>query len=96
MVSEPERDRAEARRGTAAGFPETNEMSFGGSRVGGGRSLRDYRFVSTFLLRTLPQSPSVTAPSRREPLDVRNLRGMGFARSICNTNAKLAIIENEK
>ena len=26
-----------------------------------------------------------------EPLDVRNLRGMGFARSICNTNAKPAI-----
>ena len=24
-------------------------------------------------------------------MDTRNLRGMGFARSICNTNAKLAI-----
>ena len=31
-------------RGTAAGFPETNEMSFGGSRVGGGRSLRNFEF----------------------------------------------------
>ena len=29
-------------RGTAVGFPETNEVSFGGSRVSGGRSLRDY------------------------------------------------------
>ena len=29
-------------RGTAAGFPETNKMSFGGSRVSGGRSLRDF------------------------------------------------------
>ena len=38
-----------------------------GDRVSGGRSLRDFRFVSTFLLHTLPQSPSVTAPSRREP-----------------------------
>ena len=41
-------------------------------REGGGphqrwKELRDFRFVSTFLLRTLPQSPSVTAPSRREP-----------------------------
>ena len=34
-----------------------------------GRSLRAFGFVSTFLLRTLPQSPSVTAPSRREPIE---------------------------
>jgi len=46
--------------------------------------------VSTFLLCTLPQLPSVTAPSRREPLDARNFRGMGFALRLCNTKAKLA------
>ena len=32
-----------------------------------GRSLRDFRVVVSFLLRTLPQSASLTAPSRREP-----------------------------
>ena len=30
-------------------------------------------------------------PSRREPLDARNLRGMGFALRLCNTKAKLEI-----
>ena len=43
-------------RGTAAGFPETNEMSFGGSRVGGGRSLRDFGVLISFIV---PRSPSV-------------------------------------
>ena len=32
-----------------------------------GRSMRDFWVVLTSLYRTLPQSPSVTAPSRREP-----------------------------
>ena len=53
--------------GTAAGFPETNEMSFGGSRDSGGRSLRNFEYRLTSLSRTLPQSASLTAPSRREP-----------------------------
>ena len=61
-----------------------------------GRSLRDFGVRLTLWERTLPQSPSVTAPSRREPWDVRNHRGMGFARCICITKAKLAIKENEK
>ena len=43
-------------RGTAAGFPETNEMSFGGSRVGGGRSLRDFGVLISFIV---TRSPSV-------------------------------------
>ena len=67
-----------------------------GDRVSGGRSLRDFRVVSTFLLRALPQSPTAPAPSRREPLGACNLRGMGFARSLCKTNAKLAIKQNDK
>ena len=37
-------------RGTAAGFPETNETSFGGSRVGGGRSLRDFGVLISFIV----------------------------------------------
>ena len=43
-------------RGTAAGYPETNEMSFGGSRVGGGRSLRDFGVLISFIV---TRSPSV-------------------------------------
>ena len=43
-------------RGTAAGFPETNEMSFGGSRVSGGRSLRDFGVLISFIV---TRSPSV-------------------------------------
>ena len=84
MVSEPERDRAEARRGTAAGFPETNEMSFGGSRVGGGRSLRDFGVLISFIVTRSPSvargKPTAPAPSRREPLYVIPLRivGPGF------------------
>ena len=35
-------------------------------------------------------------PSRREPWDVRNHRGMGFALCLCNTKAKLAIKQNDK
>ena len=34
-----------------------------------GRSLRGFWVALTSLYRTLPQSPSVTAPSRREPID---------------------------
>ena len=40
-----------------------------GDRVSGGRSLRDFELELTLLSRTLPQSASLTAPSRREPLD---------------------------
>ena len=40
-----------------------------GDRVSGGRSLRDFELGLTLLSRTLPQSASLTAPSRREPLD---------------------------
>ena len=66
-----------------------------GDRVSGGRSLRDFEFGLTLLSRILPQSPTAPAPSRREPQDARNLRGMGFARCLrclqrCNTKAKLA------
>ena len=61
-----------------------------------GRSLRDFRVVVSSLLRTLPQSASLTAPSRREPLDACNFRGMGFALCLCNTKAKLAIKQNDK
>ena len=45
----------------------------GGTRMRDGRSLRDPRFFACFIttafpkLRTLPQSPTATAPSRREP-----------------------------
>ena len=35
-------------------------------------------------------------PAEREAWDVRNHRGMGFARCICKTNAKLAIKGNKK
>ena len=37
------------REGDRGRVPETNEMSFWGSCVSGGRSLRDVRFVQTFL-----------------------------------------------
>ena len=37
------------REGDRGGFPETNEMSFGDSRVSGGRSLCNFRFVKTFV-----------------------------------------------
>ena len=67
-----------------------------GDRASGGRSLRDFRAVVSSLLRTLPQSASLTAPSRREPLGARNLRGMGFALCLCKTKAKLAIKQNDK
>ena len=62
-----------------------------GDRDSGGRSLRDFSFALTSLQRALPQSASLTAPSRREPMVECNLRGMGFARCLCNTKAKLAI-----
>ena len=67
-----------------------------GDRVSGGRSLRDFWFVLTLLLRALPHPTSSGAPSRREPLGSCNLRGMGFARcprclQRSNTKAKLAI-----
>ena len=39
----------------------------GGGPRSGGRSLRDFEFNLTSLLRALPQSPSAPAPSRREP-----------------------------
>ena len=45
----------------------------GGTRMRDGRSLRDPHFFACFIttafpkLRTLPQSPTATAPSRREP-----------------------------
>ena len=45
----------------------------GGTRMRDGRSLRDPHFFAYFIttafpkLRTLPQSPTATAPSRREP-----------------------------
>ena len=40
-------------RGTAAGFPETSLPSFGGSRVSGGRSLRDFGICACFILHAL-------------------------------------------
>ena len=67
-----------------------------GDRVSGGRSLRNFRIVVSSLLRTLPQSASLTAPSRREPLVLCIFRGMGFARSLCNIKAKPAIKQNDK
>ena len=39
---------------------------------------------------------SEKAPSEREPLDTCNFSGMGFARCLCNTMAKLAIKQNDK
>ena len=39
---------------------------------------------------------SEKAPSRREPQDALNFRGMGFALCLCNTKAKLAIKQNDK
>ena len=54
-----------ALKGTAAGFPETNEMSFGGSRVSGGRSLRDFRFVLNFIVTRSP-SPDFVGSSLPE------------------------------
>ena len=38
----------------------------------------------------LPLTRFAGALPKGEPLDVRNLRGMGFALSLCNTKAKLA------
>ena len=51
-------------------YNETNEKppsERGGDRVSGGRSLRYFEFVLIPLQRILPQSASLTAPSRREP-----------------------------
>ncbi len=42
----------------------------GGGPRSGGRSLRDFKFKLTSLSRTLPQSATLTAPSRREPFFV--------------------------
>ena len=68
-----------------------------GDRDSGGRSLRDFQFARILLSRALPQSPSAPAPSRREPLVLCIFRGMGFARSVCNTNAKLKeILSHQK
>ena len=67
-----------------------------GDRDSGGRSLRDFSFALTSLQRALLQSASLTAPSRREPLDTCNLRGMGFALCLCNTKAKLAIKQRDE
>ena len=39
----------------------------GGGPRSSGRSLRDFELGLTSLLRTLPQSATLTAPSRREP-----------------------------
>ena len=39
----------------------------GGGPRSGGRSLRSFQYHLTSLSRTLPQSPSAPAPSRREP-----------------------------
>ena len=55
--------------GTRQGFPEANEMSFGGSL----RSVTEgacatLKSDETLLQRALPQSPTAPAPSRREPL----------------------------
>ena len=43
--------------------------------------------------KTIPQSPSATAPFAQGSLGMRSFifRGMGFARCLCNTNVKLAI-----
>ena len=43
--------------------------------------------------KTIPQSPSVTAPFTQGSLWMRSciFRGMGFALSLCNTKVKLAI-----
>ena len=49
-----------------------------GDRVSGGRSLRDFRVVVSSLLHTLPQSASLTAPSRREPQDAAVIGGWAF------------------
>ena len=45
--------------------------------------------------KTIPQSPSVTAPFTQGSLGMRSFifRGMGFARCLCNTKAKLVIKE---
>ena len=48
--------------------------------------------------KTIPQSPLVTAPFTQGSLGIRSFffRGMGFARSLCNTEAKPAIKQNDK
>ncbi len=61
-----------------------------------GWSLCGFEVRLTLWERTLPHPTSSGAPSRREPLDVRYFMGMGFARSLCNTKAKLAIKHNDK
>ena len=48
-------------------------------------------------LRQYSLSPAIAgALPMGEPLDACNLRGMGFAQSLCNTKAKLAIKQNDK
>ena len=47
--------------------------------------------------RTIPLSPAIAgALPKGEPWDACYFRGMGFARSICNTNAKLAINKSKE
>ena len=56
------------------------------------RSRRRGQIVATTTL-----SPAIAgALPKGEPLGARNFRGMGFARRICNTNAKLAINKENK
>ena len=79
-------------RGTAAGFPETNEMSFGGSRVGGGRSLRDFGVLISFIV---TRSPSVAfgASSLPEGAFVRHTSadsGFGLLPDYARTSTRYA------
>ena len=53
----------------------------GGEADGEGKWWQEYA-LSPAIAGALPQG---------EPLGARNFRGMGFARSVCNTKAKLAI-----
>ena len=48
------------------------------------------------LLQRLPSHPLPRELSLRESLRTRNRRGMGIARSLCNTKAKLAMKEDDK
>ena len=88
VIPEPPSERevaAEGRRKEPCG---TNDSGEENNIIFGNSEIISSKFAS---LRGLPQSASLPAPSRREPLDACNHRGMGFALCLCKTKAKLAI-----
>ena len=82
-------------------YNEANEKPSSGRKVArrsrDGRSLRDFRFrLNVFVTRSPSVSPTLDSSLPEGAFGYFHLRGMGFARSLCNTKAKHAIKQNDK